>query len=317
MDINETLLRYIEGNADAKEKKHIILWLNEKPEHVQEYLKQRKLYDLQIWNTEKISSNNLSTPETAKKHVSRRIYTDILKIAASLIIGILGTVLFFSREAPDEELMTHAITVPASQRAELLLSDGTKVWLNSGTTLTYPEKFSKNAREVILDGEGYFKVKENKEKPFTVKTPQHDLLVLGTEFNVKAYSKSNKFEASLLSGSIEIIPMFGGEHLIMVPDEHISLHNDKLVRGTISDMNYFKWREGLLCFEKESISDLFTKLELYYDVEITVKKESLLAYSYTGKFRIRDGIEHVLRVLQLKHEFRYSKNDDLNLIVIE
>jgi ferric-dicitrate binding protein FerR (iron transport regulator) len=316
MDIYNTLRRYIEGDADAGEEKQIIRWLEEDPVHVQEYIKLRKLYNLQIWNMEKNSDTNSSITDKPPRNLSYKIYPDLLKIAASLIIGILGTLFLINKE-PEEEIIAQTIRVPAGQRVELLLSDGTEVWLNSSTTLIYPEKFSKTAREVELDGEGYFKVKENKEKPFIVKTSQYNLRVLGTEFNVKSYSKNNSFEAALLSGSIEVTSLSGGERMLMIPDEQVSLHEGLLVKNTIPDHNYFKWREGLLCIEKENIASLFAKLELYYDVKITVKKTSLLNYTYTGKFRVRDGVEHVLRVLQLKHEFRYTKNEELNLIVIE
>jgi ferric-dicitrate binding protein FerR (iron transport regulator) len=318
MDIYDILCRYIEGNVDSGEKRQVILWLEENPEHVQEYLKLRKLYNLQLWNMEKPAETGISPaiPEVSDGRPSYKLYPDILKIAVSLLIGILGTLFIVNRE-PEEELMTQTIRVPAGQRAELLLSDGTEVWLNSGSTLVYPEKFSKTARELKLNGEGYFKVTKNREKPFTVKTSQYSLHVLGTEFNVKAYSKSNAFEAALLNGSIEIASSSGDERIRMAPDEQVSLYDGMLVKGAIDDYNYFKWREGLLCIENESIASLFAKLELYYDVKIDVKKASLLNYVYTGKFRVRDGVEHVLRVLQLKHEFRYTKNEELNLVVIE
>jgi ferric-dicitrate binding protein FerR (iron transport regulator) len=318
MDIYDILRRYIEGNAGAGEERQVILWLEENPEHVREYLKLRKLYNLQLWNMEKPAEAGISSaiPEASGRKSSGRMYTDILKIAVSLLIGILGTLFAIGREAEDE-LMTQTIRVPAGQRAELLLSDGTEVWLNSGSTLVYPETFSKAARELELDGEGYFKVMKNKEKPFTVKTSQYDVHVSGTEFNVKAYRKSNAFEAALLNGSIEIASSSGGERVWMAPDEQVSLRDGTLVKGTIGDYNYFRWREGLLCIENESIASLFAKLELYYDIKIDVKNPSLLSYVYTGKFRIRDGVEHVLRVLQLKHKFRYTKNEELNLVVIE
>ena len=85
----------------------------------------------------------------------------------------------------------------------------------------------------------------------------------------------------------------------------------------IRDSNYFKWKEGLFCFENESIQDLIDKLQLYYDIQIDVQRPSLLQYRYSGKFRIKDGVEHVLKVLQLKHKFTYTKNEEENLIIIK
>ena len=176
------------------------------------------------------------------------------------------------------------IHVPAGQRAEVILADGTHVWLNSRSTLKFSEQFSANTRNVELDGEGYFSVQHNEKSPFTVQTPKYTIQVLGTEFNVKAYHNSPLFETALIKGSVEIT---------------------------------FKWKEGLFCFENESIQDLIDKLQLYYDIQIDVQRPSLLQYRYSGKFRIKDGVEHVLKVLQLKHKFTYTKNEEENLIIIK
>ena len=96
------------------------------------------------------------------------------------------------------------VIVPAGQRAELLLADGTKVWLNSRSKLKFPDRFQKDARKVELDGEGYFEVTHQEEAPFTVHTSKYDVKVLGTEFNVKAYKDKEQFETSLLKGSVEV-----------------------------------------------------------------------------------------------------------------
>ena len=105
--------------------------------------------------------------------------------------------------------------------------------------------------------------------------------------------------------------------LQLKPNEIVRIENRMLKKSTINNSDYFKWKEGLFCFENESIQDLIKKLELYYDTTIEIQRPSLLKHHYSGKFRIQDGIEHVLKVLQLKHKFTYIKNDDKNLIIIK
>jgi len=327
------LCKYIDGDADASETKDVLLWLMENPDNAHEYITLRRLHYLRIWNLDE--SDVISAESTAgykspsvSPHANYfpanpdretlstgRIAIEILKYAAVLAIGVFCTLYVISKQ-PEEPILSQTVIVPFGQRTELRMSDGTIVWLNSGSTLVYPEKFSKTERKVSLNGEAYFKVNANKERPFTVQTPRYNLKVLGTEFNVKDYKRSPIFEASLLKGALEIMSITSGDSLALKPNDKVLLKDGRLITGSIGDPNYYKWREGLICFENETIGSLFAKLELYYDIKIEVQKPSLLNHTYTGKFRVRDGIEHVLKVLQLKHHFHFRKVEDTNTIFI-
>ncbi|MDR1098787.1 MAG: FecR domain-containing protein [Tannerella sp.] len=310
IDFYNVLRRFIDGDTNADETKRILSWLEESHENQREYIEWRKLNDLHIWNSES------ATPDSQKRNPVRSIFIETLKIAAVFALGIIGTLYFINDRKPEERILSQTIRVPAGQRVELMLSDSTEVWINSGSTFVYPEKFSTKTREVKLDGEAYFKVKKNKDRSFTVKTSQYDVRVLGTEFNVKAYDKSRSFVTSLLNGSVEVLSSSGSE-MLLKPDEQVTISEGVPVKERIANYNHFKWREGLICFEKESIASLFAKLELYYDTKIEVRNKSLTGYTYTGKFRVRDGVEHVLKVLQLKHDFKYVRNEELNTIIIK
>ena len=309
MDIQTILWRYVKGDATAEEKRQVILWLREDDTHIKEYQSLRKLHDLNTWGIKQQMNG-----KEAKKISLRRLGREFLKIASVLLIGILVTYFFVKEESSMQQMQT--IYVPHGQRTELLLSDGTQVWLNSGTTLIFPDHFSHVSRDLKLDGEAYFKVAKDKSKPFVVHTDQYNVRVLGTEFNVKSYSKSNHFETDLLEGSVEVYSE-SSSPIRIKKNERLFLSDNKLLKGEITDPNYYRWREGVICFEKERLGSLFGKLELYYDMDIVVKKKELLDWEYTGKFRIRDGVEHVLRVLQRRHHFTYTKDDNKNRIVIE
>lgn len=309
--MEELLQRYIRGEVSDEERRRIAQWLNENPANMREFLAMRKLYDISLWQTkpkEKTTHKKLLLP-------IRRIVIEVLKTAAILLIGFFAIKQFMLQEP--EEIQMQTIHVPTGQRAELTLTDGTHVWLNSRSTLKFPERFSANTRNVELDGEGYFSVHHDPKRPFTVQTGKYAIHVLGTEFNVKAYHNSPLFETALLKGSVEISSPDMPQQLRLRPNKIATADHGVLKTSLILNYNYFKWKEGLFCFEDESIQSLIEKLELYYDIQIDVQRSSLLQYRYSGKFRIKDGIDHVLKVLQLKHKFTYTKNDEKNLIVIQ
>ncbi len=309
--MEELLQRYIRGEVSDEERRRIAQWLNENPANMREFLAMRKLYDISLWQTKPKEKTTHKKPLLP----IRRIVIEVLKTAAILLIGFFAIKQFMLQEP--EEIQMQTIHVPTGQRAELTLTDGTHVWLNSRSTLKFPERFSANTRNVELDGEGYFSVHHDPKRPFTVQTGKYAIHVLGTEFNVKAYHNSPLFETALLKGRVEISSPDMPQQLRLSPNEIATADHGVLKTSLIPNYNYFKWKEGLFCFEDESIQSLIEKLELYYDIQIDVQRSSLLQYRYSGKFRIKDGIDHVLKVLQLKHKFTYTKNDEKNLIVIQ
>jgi len=309
--MEELLQRYIKGEVTEDERIRVVVWLDESPDHMDEYIVLRKLYDITLWN------DKVKDPLSIKgrKRSLLNIGLGIIKIAAIFLIAFVGSHYYLNQHQPASKLQT--IHVPAGQRVELTLSDGTEVWLNSSTTLRFPTYFTADSRKVELEGEGYFTVKHDADCPFIVQTEKYAVRVLGTEFNVKAYRGSNSFETALLTGSVEILTPDRKNNIRINPDQMAILLDGKIVTENIPDKNYFKWKEGIFCFENESVASLMEKLELYYDVNIDVQSKALLKDRYSGKFRMKDGIEHVLKVLQLKYKFSYTKNDETNLIVIK
>lgn len=308
--MDELLMKYIKGETTSEEREKVVRWLDEDPKHIHQYRSLRKLYDISLWSP--IEENQQEKKQT---RTLKPVWIEFLKVAVVILITFLGTKAFFDWKEDSVKMQT--VIVPAGQRAELLLADGTKVWLNSRSKLKFPDRFQKDARNVELDGEGYFEVTHQEDAPFTVHTSKYDVQVLGTEFNVKAYNGKNQFETSLLKGSVEVSDTNKSQIVRLRPDEKVISDGSQLIRLAILDKNYFRWKEGLLCLDDESIGSLIEKLELYYDVNIVVQKPSLMKYHYSGKFRINDGVEHVLKVLQLKHKFTYIKDEEQNLIIIK
>ncbi len=308
----EILQRYVEGNVSPEEIIAVVDWLDADESHVREFMALHKLNDISLLN----QPDNRADNQKKKRTISfRKIGYELAKIAAILIIFWGGTKLFETNTTEESIVTYQTLYVPTGQRAELILPDSTRVWLNAHSKLIYPVSFGKGNRQVELNGEAYFDVVHNEKQPFIVKTRQMDIQVLGTEFNVTSYSSD--FEVSLLRGCIELSSPSLSSTYKVKEKEHVKLKDNKLIVNNITDYDYFRWKEGLICFNNESVATIIEKLKLYYDIDIETHDKKFLNSRYSGKFRTKDGIEQVLKVLQIEHKFSYTKNNDLNLITIK
>lgn len=313
----ELLIKYIEGDATDSEKVTITNWLDADPENMKEYLTLRKLHDITIWQTSPAAKPEQETNNKDYRRSWKRTFTEVMKYAAILIVAIVVSRFVFPELKSVQTVALQSLYVPAGQRAEITLEDGTKVWLNANTTLTFPNQFSGQTREVSINGEGYFDVVSNKLKPFIVKTDKYNIKVWGTKFNVMAYSGNEKFETALFEGSVEILKSGGSKGTLIQPDQRIFQEKEQLIIAPITDMNHQLWKEGIISFQDASFTELVNKLQLYFDLKIEVKNNKILNYRCTGKFRTKDGVEHVLKVLQLRNKFNYTIDEKANTITIE
>lgn len=316
--MEELLIKYINGNCTDVEKVTVVNWLDADPKNMKEYLALRKLNDIMIWQTD---ANVVSLKKHKEKTAIRRgnkYFIEALKIAAIFVLAFLLSHYFLSEDiVQNTEINMQTLHVPAGQRAEITLGDGTQVWLNAKTTMTFPSQFSGDVREVKLDGEGFFDVATDKSKPFIVNTEKYNVKVWGTKFNLMAYSSAENFETSLLEGAVEVLKQGRSAGFMMKPDEQASLKEGKMVVTSIRNMDHFLWREGILSFDNATFAELVNQLELYFDLTIEVKNSRALNYHCTGKFRTKDGVEHILKVLQLENQFSYTIDDKRNKITIE
>ena len=183
--------------------------------------------------------------------------------------------------------------------------------------LLYPAIFDKKERRVAIDGEAFFIVAQDKHKPFIVSSQGIETKVLGTQFNICSYRKNNDVRTSLIEGSLQIY--FTGkenESIILSPNEQISIKNGTIKVDTISHHDYFLWKEGIYSFKDELLVDILNKLQLYYDVRIIIRNPSINQEKYTGKFRQRDSIDDILRMLQKIHKFKIQKDEENNIITL-
>lgn len=269
-----------------------------------------------MWDRISDSISNYTPVKPARK--GNRLVREWGRIAAAVLITF-GCTYFLLKSAPsvaEEKVNMQTLHIPAGQRAELTLSDGTQVWLNSLTTFIFPDKFTANSREVFLDGEAYFDVEHNPESVFMVNAGKYSVKVLGTEFNVAAYNKGLEFETSLLKGSVEIVSDDLLQPVILTPGNRVYLKNDSLIVDAILYDDYFLWKKGIISFHEETLGNIFERLQKYYDITIINKDDRIKDIRYFGKFRAKDGIEQVMQALKIATGIRYKKDTEENIIYI-
>lgn len=253
-----------------------------------------------------------------KKQTKKTNLIKYIKYAALMLILITSTIIstYILIDMKNDPTL-NTLYVPAGQRAQITLQDGTEVWLNALSTLKYPSRFSNRTRYVELIGEAYFDVAENPKKPFIVSTQNMEMKVLGTKFNVSSYEKTNYIKTDLLEGSLMVYYKDSpNKSLILNPNEQIIAKDGEMNIDIIHNSNHFLWKDGIYTFENEKLIDIIDKLQLYYDVTIIVKDPEIFDIRYTGKFRQSDGVDEILKVLQKIQRFNIEKNAVKNTLTL-
>ena len=300
MDRN-VLHRFFAGTASFEEEEAVCDWVDASDKNREELIRERKYFDVLLLHKMKNSSMVQSGHRFSLPFVIR----ESLKIAAAISV-LLVSALYISNNVgkPAPVLEMNKIVVPPGQRANLTLSDGTNVWLNACSEMTYPASFSEDIRRVSLKGEAYFDVSKDVEHPFVVQTKKCDIKVLGTEFNVRVNEAESdcEFSAALLEGSIELTNK-------MEPGPSIRL----------APMQKAEWTGGkmVICFEDIRFADLMKRFEKTYDIRIVIQNKSLHDYKCSGKCRVSDGVDFILQVLQRSTRFTFSRSDDNTIIYIK
>ena len=209
------------------------------------------------------------------------------------------------------ESYTRFVVEKDGGKSSLFLPDGTKVLLNAGTTIQYPTQFDQKERTVILEGEGYFEVVKNEQKPFIVRLKGYDVKVLGTVFNVKAYPDMDYSTTSLISGKV-FLTSYDTEGVvcneqILQPSETARIDRQSGIITTFRGDEDFQlaWTKGLYKFKDKPFSEVVAELERLYDVTILIEDEKLAQAIFTGSFVLENTIEKVLKPLAQYNKFRY------------
>lgn len=244
-----------------------------------------------------------------KAHSRRLVLVRTFATAAAVVLLCLSvwTAYLYMQPVAMQTVSTLAETRTVS------LPDGTSVTLNHYSTLTYPERFKTDNREVELNGEAYFEVSKDKKHPFIVQTDAVDVRVLGTHFNVDAYRDSRDVRTTLLTGSVAVSNKSNSEHMILKPNE-IAIYNKvekKLTRKLLVDAtDEISWRHGEFIFDNVPLSDIARKLSNSFGTTIQITDSALQNYRISARFPNGEDLETILSVLQDAGYFNYSHDNN-------
>lgn len=238
-----------------------------------------------------------------------------LRYAAAVVAVI--AVGFFSYKGGQSQLEASlgeiVVEAPQGSRSEMVLPDGTKVWLNAGSKISYSQTFGYTVRLVRLEGEGYFEVAHNEQLPFSVESGNVRVKVLGTKFNVRDYPSDAEASVSLAEGSVSMSSMrMASTERVLTPGQRATV-NKESGRIRVDDYevaNAIQWTNGILVFDGESLRDIVNDLERCYNVRITVKTPSLYSLHFYGTFiRQEQSLREVLDALAATGKIRFDKKD--------
>ena len=210
----------------------------------------------------------------------------------------------------DKEVM-NKIIVPTGGEYNLILSDGTWVYLNAESVITYPQKFVGEKREVTLEGEAYFQVTASKEHPFIVKTKDMDVLVTGTEFNVKAYPDESNVQTTLLRGKVAVFAGIDKKEKIEIkPNQQAewSRENVKLQVREVDPDLFVAWKNGHFIFRQDRLENIMKTLARWYDMEVVYLDESIKNMAFAGKLDRSEDITPILNVLRATDKLTVEVN---------
>lgn len=211
-----------------------------------------------------------------------------------------AALLYDQENGSTTEAVINTLSTPAGGQYKVVLSDGTKVWLNAASALQYPAVFNGASREVILTGEAYFEVAGNAGKPFFVKVNDMQVQVLGTHFNIKAYAGDQQVMTTLLEGAVRV--KRGAGSVLLMPGQQASLNKqDGTLRTAAGDPELaLAWKNGLLAFKNDALPDVMRTISRWYDVEVVYEEDIDKADIHvSGAMRRQEYISKALEILEL------------------
>ncbi len=318
--------KYYHSVLNPDEFSRVIDYLGNKNNESTIFCLMKPLWDKELKETDIPSKTNPALYKRIKESVlmdkqqtaQRKIvvFTWALRVAAVLVVALLvSNILFFQRSVNnqiDQTLQT--ISAPYGAKTNFTLPDGSLVWLNSGSTLSYPSRFSNN-RMVKLLGEAFFEVEKN-NMPFIVSTDYGDVKVKGTSFNVKAFVDDHVFETTLEEGVVTFKSKNAPNEVTLKPGEQVAKTETGFLIQTVETKYFTSWKEGKLLFNKEPFPGFIKKLERWYNVKIEYHDPKLDELWYTGTIEM-ESISEVMELIREAAPVSYSFNNKTRVFTIK
>ncbi|TRX58419.1 DUF4974 domain-containing protein [Fulvivirga sp. M361] len=296
---------YPEKRDLLMEARQLILSMNFSPYKPKEEVKERSLDFI-------LSETKASVPIQRMRNTRKSFIG--WKVAGALVVVIMAGFLAdrygtSSEEiTPPVEVSTIVKSNPMGQRSEIRLPDGTHVWLNVGSKITYPSKFIYEERVVTIEGEAFFNVKRDTLRPFKVQSNGLVTTALGTSFNVRSYGEStDEIKISLVSGKVSVENQSLKSLNVLVPGEQLifSANRQKSIIKSFDLKEVVSWKDNILIFKNASMEEVMHQLEKWYGVKISLENRPIEKWDITGEFK-KQSLQRVLDRLSFTKEFQYT-----------
>ncbi len=302
--------KYLRGESTAEETEALIDLIGSED-------KFKEMLEVELMNADP------TIDETIKKRIFGKIrlettreksylsvnWRKAMQWAAIFLLPVLSafTVYYFTQR-PQRNLQPTVITAQKGEKAEVVLPDGSNVWINSGSTLTYDRHFNGKERSVYLQGEAYFEVTENKKRPFIVHTKHMTVQALGTSFNVRSYETDSLASAVLLEGKVKVSA--SGHETILSVNERATFDKRKqtLLADRVEALNFIEWKNGNIYFSNQTYDEIARALSRIYNVEIQFASEQLRPMRFSGTLG-SSGIKNALDILSMTSPMYYEMKD--------
>lgn len=345
-DIN-LITRILTGEASEEERNALLDWIDENKSNMKLFFEMKDIWEVSHASTDSRFNSDISwkkfknqiesKEEEEEKERRRQIFRSFLKMASIVIVSIGLSWLTFSLTTVKKPITAkNEVITPIGSKTQIVLPDGTKVWLNSGSNLTYYSDYNGQSRDVVLSGEAFFEVVKNPKRPFVVKTGKIDIKAYGTAFNVKSYPSDLFIETTLINGEVTIEKVATKKTLaVLKPNQKaiyykedigaklntiLKLAKQKISKDSIIEINANEniilaqtntepetvWKDQKLYFTSETFDEIATKLERWYGVKIHLQSDNILNERFTGKFTHNESLVQVLEVMKITTPITYS-----------
>lgn len=322
VDINEVMIRFLEGTATAEEKVSLLTWLKHSESNRSDFSEVRDLWllgstiatdDIETEIAldrfkERIRMTEVELPK--KKFSFRKPMNSFLRVAAVFLILLSVGFTFYhlgSSSIKEQPKIMNKLMTADGSKGRFILPDSTVVWLNSNSLLEYPETFTASAREVRLSGEAYFEVRKDEKHPFRVHAGEMEVEVLGTHFIVDNYARKSEVETVLVEGSVKVTGCKMNHSVVLIPGQLIN-YNKKSEQVDVQIVNtadYMSWIQNELIFDNDKLADIIINLEKWYGVEIVSLPEFAKEVSMSFSVRNGESLEEILKAMALVAPIKY------------
>lgn len=320
LKMDELITSYLQESLDKSSLDELKKWMAESPENERYFMQRQEIWFSAVaneknrYNKEKAFDDFRARVKATKANGKMRL-KPLWRYAAvaALLIAFSALSFWQGGERVKDSFAQIEVEAPIGSRSRLVLPDGTTVWLNAGSRMSYSQGFGVDDRKVKLEGEGYFEVAKNKEVPFLVTTKDLQVRVVGTKFNFRNYPTDDEALVTLEEGKVALNNLLQpGDEVMLAPNERVRLNkvDGKMQVERAMASNALQWTMGYLFFDEELLTDIMKELERSYNVKIKIATDSLKGVRFYGNFvRQEQNIQEVLDVLSSTRKIHYTIKD--------